>query len=89
MKKVLKDQRINDLISLKQKREMKRLHPFILYDEQDNQDTNNSKDLKNIIIKSMPKQKVLSFEVTGKPVAESNTFVLVNSMGTARLLEVE
>ena len=31
----------------------------------------------------------LSFEVTGKPVAESNTFVLVNSVGTARRLEVE
>ena len=30
----------------------------------------------------------LSFEVTGKPVAESNTFV-VNSVGTARRLEVE
>ena len=32
--------------------------------------------------------EVLSFEVTGKPVAESNTFILVNSVGTARRLEV-
>ena len=30
----------------------------------------------------------LSFEVTGKLVAESNIFVLVNSVGTARRLEV-
>ena len=48
------------------------------------------KDLKIIIIKSMPKQDGgLSFEVTGKFVAESNTFVLVNSVGTARRLEVQ
>ena len=31
----------------------------------------------------------LSFEVTGKLVAASETFVFVNSMGTARRLEVE
>ena len=29
-----------------------------------------------------------SFEETGKPVAEANTFVLVNSVGAARRLEV-
>ena len=29
----------------------------------------------------------LSFEVTGTTVAESNTFVLVNSVGTARRLD--
>ena len=67
MKKVLKDQRINDLISWKQnekwkdcmmnmwKRLQREIHPFIQYNDQDNQDTNNLKDLK-IIIKSMPKQ---------------------------------
>ena len=51
------------------KREMKRLHdehvketleegihPFILYNDRDSEETNNSKDLKNMIIKSMPKQ---------------------------------
>ena len=50
------------------KRKMKRLHgervketsekntPFILYSDQDNEENNNSKDLKNMIIKSMPKQ---------------------------------
>ena len=31
----------------------------------------------------------LSFEVIGKLVAESNTFVLVNSVGTARRLAIE
>ena len=31
----------------------------------------------------------LSFEVTGKSVVESNTFVLVNSVEAARRLEVE
>ena len=67
IKKVLKDQWINDLISWKQnekwkdcmmnmwKRLQREIHPFILYNDQDNQDTNNLKDLK-IIIKSMPKQ---------------------------------
>ena len=58
----------------------KKRHPFILYNEQDNEDTNNSKDLKNM--------KNLSFKVTGKPAA-SNIFVFINSMGTARRLKVE
>ena len=31
-------------------------HPFILYNDQDNEETNNSKDLKNMIIKSILKQ---------------------------------
>ena len=30
-----------------------------------------------------------SFELTGNPVAESNTFVFVKSMGATRWLEVE
>ena len=71
IKNVIKDQSINDLFSLKQnfflivkkncmmnmwKRLHQETHPFILDNDQDNEDTNNLKGLKNIIIKSMPKQ---------------------------------
>ena len=85
IKKVIKDQWINDLVSLQQnekwkdcmmnmwKRLQKEIHPFILYNDQDNEDTNNLKGLKNIITK-------YRFEVKGKLVAESNTFVLVKSV---------
>ena len=67
MKKVLKDPWTNDQISLKQnekwkdgtmnmwKRLQKETHPFILHNDQDSEGANNSKDLKNMIIKSMPK----------------------------------
>ena len=68
IKKVLKDQWIKDVISLKQnekwkdcmmnmrKRFQKEIHPFILFNDQDSEDTNNVKGLKNIIFMSMPKQ---------------------------------
>ena len=63
----------------------KEIHRFILYNGQDNKETNTSKDLKNITILSILVQDGgPAFEVTGKPVAESNTFVLVNSVGEAR-----
>ena len=77
IKNVLKDQWINDMISLKQnekwndwmmnmwKRLQKEYHPLILYNHQDNEDTNNLKDLKNVTIKSMPKQD-------GRPVLRSH-----------------
>ena len=63
----------------------KEIHRFILYNGQDNKETNTSKDLKNITILSILVQDGgPTFEVTGKLVAESNTFVLVNSVGAAR-----
>ena len=85
---MFKDRWINDLISWKQNEKWKdcmvnfrkRLQegntPFILHNDQDSDGANNLKDLKNIIIKSMPvRMEDLSFEVTAKPVAEYNTFV--------------
>ena len=72
------------------KRQQKEIHRFILYNGQDNEETNTSKDLKNIFIKSVFVQDGSpTFEVTGKLVEESNTFVLVNSLGAERRLEVE
>ena len=68
IKEVFKDQRINDLILLKQnekwkdcminmwKRLQKETHPFILCNDQDSEGATNLKDLKNTIVKSMPKQ---------------------------------
>ena len=61
------------------------IQPFILYNDQDSEETNNSKDLNPC----PNRMEDLSFEVTGKPAVESNTFVLVNSVGTSRRLEVE
>ena len=78
------------------KREMKRPHDehvketSEVYNDQDSEETNNSKDLKNMVSNRCPnRMEDLSFEVTGKLVAESNTFVLVNSLGTARQLKFE
>ena len=77
MKKVLKDQWINDRISLKQNERWKRLHdehaketsegntPFILYNDQDSKGATNLKDLKSIFIKSTPKQD-------GEPILRSH-----------------
>ena len=72
------------------KRLQKEIHPFILYNDQDSEGATNLKDVKNFIMKSMPKQD-------GRPilrshretVAEFNTFVLVKSVGATRWLEVE
>ena len=100
IKKVFKDQWINVLISLKAKRELKRLH------DEHVKETSEGNTLVHLI--QRPRQRryqqfeeleecdyqvdprkgmeVLPFEVTGKPAA-SNIFVLVNSVGTARRLE--
>ena len=46
--KRLHDERVKEL--------QKEIHRFILYNEQDNEETNNSKDLKNMIIRSIFEQ---------------------------------
>ena len=106
IKKVLKDQWINDQISLKQmllsnrcplkqnekwkdcvmnmwKRLQKETHPFILYNDQDSEGGHQFEGLEeyNYQTDAQNRMENLSFEVKGKLVAESNTFVLVKSMG--------
>ena len=53
-----------------------------------NEETNNSKDLKKIIIRSILAQDGGLILVTGK-LAKSNIFVFITSMGTAPRLEIE
>ena len=68
----------------------KEIHRFILYNGQDNEETNNSKDLKNTIIKSI-------LEQDGSPTLRSHreTCRGIQNVrprqisGTARRLEVE
>ena len=61
--------------------ETSEIHRFINNNGQDNEETNNFDGPEEYC-------GVLSFDVTGK-LAASNIFVFINSMGTARQLEIE
>ena len=72
------------------KRLQKETHPFILYNDQDSEGATNLKDLKNITVKSMPQTGRRTYLSKSRGNLSRNpTFVIVNSVGAARWLEVE